>query len=63
MPALGRSPSADSERTVVLPPHGRGRQEPADQDRTVIMPLPVRTIARPDQDQDGSDVADPEAAQ
>jgi glycosyltransferase involved in cell wall biosynthesis len=63
MPALGRSPSADSERTVVLPPHGRGRPEPADQDRTVIMPRLVRTVARPDQDQDGSDVADPEAAQ
>jgi hypothetical protein len=61
MPVLGRSPSADSERTVVLPPDDRERPEPADQDRTVIMPRPVRTVARPEQDQDGSAMADPEA--
>lgn len=61
MPVLGRSPSADSERTVVLPLDDRERPEPADQDRTVIMPRPVRTVARPEQDQDGSAMADPEA--
>ena len=61
MPMLGRSPSADSERTVVLPPDDRERPEPVDQDRTVIMPRPVRTVARPEQDQDGSDMADSEA--
>jgi hypothetical protein len=61
MPALGWSPPADSERTVVLPAPDRGRPEPADQDRTVIMPRPVRTVARPDEDQDGSAVADPGA--
>ena len=61
MPALGGIPPADSERAVVHPPPGRERPEPADQDRTVIMPRLIRAVARPDQDQDGSDVADPEA--